>query len=93
MKAYVAFIVSFCPGVSRHAFEYFQCFLTMDVDGTFTREISSLTVLLVISVDADNYVVMIPTSSLKGNQSHRGGGFFHIFTQRCRTSIVQRQPS
>jgi len=37
-----------CPCVIRHAFEYCCCFLTMD--GTFTKEIFNLTVLLAISV-------------------------------------------
>jgi len=53
----------------------------MDVDGTFTKEISSLTVLLAVSVDADNYVVMTALALVEGESESSWRWFLsHLHT-------------
>ena len=46
-----------CPRVSREAFRHCRFFLAMD--GTFTKDIFNLTILMAASVDAANHAVLI----------------------------------
>ena len=46
-----------CPSVSREAFRQCRFFLAMD--GTFTKDIFNLTILMAASVDAANHAVLI----------------------------------
>ena len=46
-----------CPGVSREAFRHCRFFLAMD--GTFTKDIFNLTILMAASVVAANHTVSI----------------------------------
>lgn len=56
------------------------------MDGTFTKEIFGLTVLLAVSVDTDNHAVTIAWALVGGDSESSWWRFFHIFTQRCRAS-------
>jgi len=53
-----------CSSTSTEAFNH--CRPLLCVDGTFTKEIFSLTVLLAESVDADNHAVMIAWAIVEG---------------------------
>ena len=46
-----------CPGISRGAFRHCRPFVAMG--GTFTKEIFNLTILLTMSVDANNHSVLL----------------------------------
>ena len=46
-----------CPGISRGAFHHCRPFIAMD--GTFTKEIFSLTILLAVSVDDNGRSVLL----------------------------------
>ena len=44
-----------CHGISRETFRHCRPFI--DMDGAFTKEIFNLTILLAITVDADNHAI------------------------------------
>ena len=70
-----------CPGVSRSVFEHCRFFPAMD--GTFTKEIFSLTVLLAVSVDADNHAVMISWALVEGESESSWRWF--LSSPRCNS--------
>ena len=46
-----------CPGISHGIFRHCRPFIAMD--GAFTKEIFNLTILLVVSVDANNHSALL----------------------------------
>ena len=57
-----------CPGVSRAAFQASHHLIAMD--STFTKEIFNLTILLAVSVNADNHSVLLAWAVVEGESEH-----------------------
>jgi len=53
-----------CPEVSAESFRH--CRYLLAVDGTFTKEIFNLTILMAASVDADNHAVLLAWAIVEG---------------------------
>jgi hypothetical protein len=78
-----------CPGTSRETFRHCRPFIAMD--GTFTKEIFNLTILLAVTVDADNHAIILAWAVVEGESESSWRYFFTVrwwyFLYRCVGSL------
>ena len=79
-----------CPGIGHGTFRHCRPFIAMD--GTFTKETFNLTILLAVSVDANNHSVLLG-QLWRVRMKAPGDSFYPTFALQFQKSTAPQRPS